>query len=89
MGLKILMSAGVSTTTSLLDTFSSLCFNLISLFLEAEVALICINEAVRQNSQSGSKSNDYGNNIKQAKYHNMCLQITTVSFKALQTFPAP
>lgn len=43
---------------------------------------------VRQNPQSGSKSDDYGNNIMQAKYLNMCLQITTLSFKALETSPA-
>lgn len=44
--------------------------------------------AVRQNLQSSSKSNDYGNNIMQANYLNMCLQITTLSFKVLETSPA-
>lgn len=43
---------------------------------------------VTQNLQSSSKSNDYGNNITQANYLNICLQITTLSFKLLETAPA-
>lgn len=56
-----------------------------------KMPLRCINEKanVRQNLQSSSKINDYGNNIMQANHLNMCLQIITLPFKVLEDILCP